>query len=381
MSHPEEVKQWYEEVSRQMAHLSKTQAMVLTLYSFGMVMTGRCGMTTIVSFLSLLLAVSPANLRQRLREWNYEAGHKRGAKRQAIEVRLSFAPLLGWILRDWVGTTQVVLALDVSYLGERLTILAISVVYRGCAIPVAWRILWGNTSGEWHPLWVELMGLLKAAIPPHYTVFALTDRGLYSKRLFQVLQQAGWHPLMRISTQGLCRRERAKTWKPLARLARPGMGIWCQRMVCFKGDPLVCTLLVQWDAIYDEPCLIVTDLPPAQVETNLYTLRAWIEAGFKDLKRGGLRWEQSKMTDPARVERLWLVMAVALLWLVRVGGVTQHFWQTLSPSPLPPATLSCPLLGWLTILVAALRHQPLPHGYFLPLTHAHDPPIIKYLPL
>lgn len=358
MSHPNELKQWTQEVSRQMAHLSRTQAMVLAMYSFGMVLTGRCGLTTIVTFLSLLLGQSPHNLRQRLREWNYEAEQKRGRKRRAIGVGDSFAPLLRWILSDWSGSKQVTLAMDVTYLGDRFTILAISVVYRGCALPVAWRILPGNMKGAWHPIWVELVAALKPAIPADWRVFVLTDRGLYSQRLFKVLRKAGWHPMMRIRAQGLWRRKRAKTWQDLA---RPGMGVWCQRVVCFKGDPLVCTLCVQWDARYDEPCLIVTDLPPPQVDHNRYTLRTWIEAGFKDIKRGGLRWEHTKITDPARADRLWLVIAVALIWLVRVGGQAQHLWLAV------PATLSCLTLGWLTLLVAAFKQQPLPHGRFLPL--------------
>jgi len=365
MSHPEELKQWYGEVSRNMPHLSKSQAMVLTLYSFGMVMTGRCGLTVIVTFLSLLLGETPGNLRQRLREWNYESAQKRGKKRQAVEVSANFGALLRWLLREWSAKGQLVLAMDVTYLGDRLTILAISVVYRGSALPVAWRILPGNTQGEWHPLWVALVRCLQPAIPRGWQVFVLTDRGLYSKRLFEVLHQARWHPIMRIRAQGLWRRERAKTWRSLDRLARPGQGVWCQRVICFKGDPLRCTLLAEWDATYAEPWLIVTDLPPIRVEANIYALRSWIEAGFKDVKRGGLRWEQTKMTDPARVERLWLVMAVALLWLMRVGGQAQLAWRDLSQVFSPPPTLSCLTLGWLTILVAALKHQPVPRGRFV----------------
>ena len=66
MSHPKELEQWCGEVSSNLPHLSKSLAMVLSLYSFGMVMTGRCGLTTIVTFLSLLLGKDPGNLRQRL---------------------------------------------------------------------------------------------------------------------------------------------------------------------------------------------------------------------------------------------------------------------------------------------------------------------------
>jgi hypothetical protein len=367
MSHPEGLKQWNREVSTHLPHLSKTQAMILALYSFGMALTKRCGLTTIVTFLSLLLDEPPANLRQRLREWNYEAPQKRGAKRQAIHVSHSFAPLLRWVLADWASPGQLTLVLDVTYLGERFTVLAVSVVYRGCALPVAWRIVPGHTKGEWHPLWVALVTALQPAIPKGWTVYVLTDRGLYSKRLFQVLRRAKWHPLMRIREQGLWRRERAKTWKDLSRLARPGIGLWCQRVVCFKGDPLVCTLVVQWEASSTEPWLLLTDLPPVHVQPNHYALRAWIEAGFKDVKRGGFHWEQTKMTDPARVERLWLVLAVALIWLIRVGGQAQQAWLDSSSTRPLPATLSCLTLGWLTLLVAAFKQQPLPHGRFLPL--------------
>lgn len=364
MTLPEELKQWNAEVSSQLPHLSRCQAWVLAMYSWGMVLTKHCGLTTIVTLLSMILEVSPSNLRQRLREWHYDADQKRGQKRCAVVVSQSFAPLLRWLLKDGETSGKLVLALDVTYLGDRFTILAISVLYRGCAIPVAWRILRGNTKGEWHPRWVELITTLQPAIPRRWQVYALTDRGLYSKRLFNVLRDARWHPLMRIRAQGYWRRRRAKTWQNLASLPRPSMGNWCQRVICFKGDPLECTLAVCWDAQYSEPWLIVTDLKPTQVRANYYALRAWIECGFEDIKRGGLHWEQTKMTDPARAERLWLIMAVAILWLVRVGGEAQVLWQDLLPSPVGPARLSCLRLGWLTILAAAFKHYPLPKGHF-----------------
>lgn len=364
MTLPEELKQWNAEVSSQLPHLSKCQALVLALYSWGMVLTKHCGLTTIVTLLSMILGGSPHNLRQRLREWCYEVEQKRGDKRRAVVVQESFAPLVDWILKDAPSSGQLVMALDVTYLGDRFTILAISVLYRGCALPVAWWIVRGNAQGAWHPHWVELITILQPAIPRRWQVYALTDRGLYSKRLFNVLCQARWHPLMRIRAQGYWRRKQAKTWQNLANLARPSMGNWCQRVICFKGDPLVCTLAVSWDAQYSEPWLIVTDLTPPQVEPNYYALRAWIESGFEDVKRGGLYWEQTKMTDPARAERLWLVMAVAILWLVRVGGEAQMMWQTLLSSPIGPTRLSCLTLGWLTSLAVAFTQQALPRGHF-----------------
>jgi hypothetical protein len=64
----------------------------------------------------------------------------------------------------------------------------------------------------------------------------------------------------------------------------------------------------------------LTDLPPEAGNVLWYGLRTWIEQGFKIIKGGGWNWQKTRMEDPDRVERLWLVMAVATLWVVAVGA-------------------------------------------------------------
>lgn len=362
MPYPTELDYWTEEVSTEFAQLSRTQAKVLALYSYGMALTQHSGQTIISSFLGLLLGQSIQNLRQRLREWTYEGAQKRGDKRRTVAVEGHFAALLSLILRYWHKPKQLVLALDVTYLRDRHTILTVSVVYRGCAIPVAWQVLLSNHKGEWHPLWVGLVQRLQPVQGLPGQVWVLCDRGLYSKRLFEVIQKAGWHPVMRIRPQGLYRRPQSKRWQSLDAIAFRGMKSIRRRVVCFKGDPLPCTLWVQWPAQYDEPCLMVTDLAPRQLVGNPYALRIWIECGFKDLKRGGLHWEQCKITDPQRMERLLFIMALALFWLIRQGSVQAD--ELLADAPLP--ALSCATLGWLSTLVCAIQQRPLPFAYFSP---------------
>ena len=51
-----------------------------------------------------------------------------------------------------------------------------------------------------------------------------------------------------------------------------------------------------------------------------YGMRAWIEHGFKLLKHGGWQWQMTRMTDPDRASRLWLVLAVATRYVLAVGG-------------------------------------------------------------
>lgn len=136
MTHPEEVSQWTATVAKELPHLSPAQARVLAWWSYGMVMTQSCACHTITLFLGLVFGKGYHALRQCLREWCYDASDKRGLNRQAVEMTTCFAPLLAWVLRLWQGT-QVTLALDATTLGDRFVVLTISVVYRGCAIPVA----------------------------------------------------------------------------------------------------------------------------------------------------------------------------------------------------------------------------------------------------
>jgi hypothetical protein len=94
-----------------------------------------------------------------------------------VAVDACFIPLLRWVLHRWQGT-QLALALDATTLGMRFTVLAISVVYRGCAIPVAWTILPAHTTHAWRREWLRLLRQLRPAIPREWTVIVLADRGL-----------------------------------------------------------------------------------------------------------------------------------------------------------------------------------------------------------
>jgi hypothetical protein len=198
--------------------------------------------------------------------------------------------------------------------------------------------------------------------------WVLADQSLYSKRLFQVIQGHGWHPCMRIRTQGWYRPLRAIHWRRLDQVAYRGMPSRALRVTGFKGDPLPGTLWVHWPAADDQPCLLLTDIPPKHLPGNLYALRTWIECGFKDLKRGGFRWEQSKITNPARLERLLFILALALFWPVRHGSALLA--ELLLDADRP--SLSCASLRWLASLVALLRHAPFPFAHFS--AYAFPPP-------
>ena len=66
----------------------------------------------------------------------------------------AFAPLMRWGLSLW-KSNDLALAIDQTTLSDRLCAIVVSVVYRGCAIPVAWVVLPGSKPGKHIDLIVE----------------------------------------------------------------------------------------------------------------------------------------------------------------------------------------------------------------------------------
>ena len=381
MSGLEALSQWETTVSTHLPHLSRPQARVLAAWSFGMVLAKSCGITSVVAILAPLLKQSESTVRQRLREWCYPSKRKKGMHRQALEVSQCFAPLLGWVLSWWdPGEHRLALAMDANTLSDRFTVLAISVLYRGCAIPVAWKIVRSNEPGSWEPYWKDLLSHLAKAVPSDWMVIVLADRGLYAKWLYKHIVELGWHPFLRINRTGKVRPEGESRFRWLSSLV-PEVGTrWSGVVDCFAGVQcqVHCTLLARWDEPYAEAWLVLTDLAPEVANIVWYSMRNWIECGFKDTKRGGWQWHQTKMKDPERAARLWVVIAVATLWVVSVGGEAeaaatcsglealpeQHIARRIATKQSRPRLSSCFGQGIRLILVALLEQQGCPVGCF-----------------
>lgn len=317
---------------------------------------------------ALLPWASAAALRQRLREWLRDGADKLVPGQSEVVVAPCFVGLLRWVVQWWQGT-DLALAIDATALGDRVVVLAVTVLYRGSAIPVAWAVLPANQAGAWIDPILGLLVRLAPAVPDDWTVLVLTDRGLWSRRLWDGIRACGWHPVMRV--------QRHATFAPLGQVRRradtliPGVGhAWVGAGTAFKDCDArrQGTLIVSWETGADEPWVVLTDLAPDRVGVCWYGLRAWTELGFRALKGLGWQWQRTRRSDPDRVARHWLVLAVATIWTMAIGtrvedaavrGIAPANLR--SPVPPPPAghrrTLSVLWqgTGWLRWLMLRTR--------------------------
>ena len=239
--------------------------------------------------------------------------------RVQLDERLCFVPLMRWLL-SWWQSDKLVLAIDPTMKGDQINSIVISVVYRSCAIPIAWHILPANRPGEWIAPTVSLLALLSEAVPRDMTVLVMYDRGLRSPRLWDQIRSVGWHPYSRQSINTVfCpdggTRLQARHLVPGPRHAYVGSGTAFRAARIRRRG----TMIVVWNDDQDEPWVVMTDLAPDEAGVCWYGLRFWIELGFRALKGVGWQWQKTRRTDPARVSRHWLVLSVATLWALAYG--------------------------------------------------------------
>lgn len=333
---PSEWYQMQQTIAQHFPELRPAQQRGLALWVYGAILARSACQNAVIA---ALLAVGPwYSLRQHLREWLYDGQDKAAPCQTQLDVAPCFAHLLKWLLSWWQGP-QLALAIDATLHGDRVVALVVSVLYRGSAIPVAWQILPANKKGPWLPPILTLLQLLAPVVPQSMKVLVLADRGLWSPRLWQQIEALGWHPLLRVKNNtsfqplGGCR-------LPAQRLV-PGAGYaWVGQGTAFRRPKAhrFGTLLVVWGEAQVEPWMVLTDLAPAAIGVSWYGLRVWVELGFRALKGVGWQWQHTRRTDPTRVARHWLVLAVAMLWVMAYGTRGEDA----AAQGLPPGRLRMP---------------------------------------
>ena len=212
-----------------------------------------------------------------------------GDNRRGLDVTTCSRPC--WPdLKNWPGP-RVALALDATSLADRLTVLSLSLVYRGTAIPVAWKILRGNQPHAWKPEWLKLLGWFAGRVDPTWTVTVMTDRGLYCAVAVPGDRRLGLAPHDARDTAG---EVPAGGLEPAPRSGSSCSAVGCTwqgRGVAFPRRPerrLACTLLACWTEGHEDGWYVLTDLPPQCGRRGLVRPADVDRARLRAVQIGGL---------------------------------------------------------------------------------------------
>jgi hypothetical protein len=219
----------------------------------------------------------------------------------------------------------IVLSLDQTDLGNRFAILTLSLKVGNRALPLAWKV----ESGEANIGFDGQKILLERAcawLPEGAKVLFVADRFYPSQELMHGLKAHEWSYRLRL--KGNLRVEIETGVTTTGQLAQGVKGDSHSDVRLF-GSRVPTNIGILHEAGHKEPWIVAMDCLPTRETVLEYRNRWCIEPMFSDFKSRGFGLEGTHLEAPARVERLMLIMALAMYWCVCAGHEEAVYHPTL----------------------------------------------------
>lgn len=243
---------------------------------------------------------------------------RRWLDNEKIEVHALYGPLIQQALVGWVDKTLYV-ALDTSMLWDTYCMVRLSVIYRGRAVPLVWKVIEHGSAAIAYDVYEALLEKAATLLPFSCRVVFLADRGFADTKLMQRLKQMRWHFRIRIKANFWIeprnhRQFQVRDISLASGQARFWHGVRVTKQLFGPVSLAVARVLGS-----DEYWYVISDEPTEVNTLAEYGLRFDIEENFLDDKSNGFQLESSLIRSAKAVERLCLVLAMTTLYLVSQG--------------------------------------------------------------
>jgi len=243
---------------------------------------------------------------------------RRLLKSPALRCEEVMVPFACHALSQAMQSSQIILlSMDQTDLGDRMAILMITVRVGDRSLPLTW-IAEEGTANIGFAKQKILLDRIVAWLPSDAKVMLSADRFYPSANLFHWLQSHNWHYRLRLkgnllvdpgfgdkTTTGELALNVTERYLPVVRL--------------FGKDPIITNIGILHESGHDEAWIIAMDCLPTRMAVLDYGFRWAIEPTFSDFKGRGFELEDSQLKHADRLERLILIMALAMHWCVRIG--------------------------------------------------------------
>jgi len=246
---------------------------------------------------------------------------RRFYKNDAITWEKFYWPIIKQLL-DRLDLEVYYLVADTTSVGQDHRALVLSLAYHKRSLPLIWHIepgIKGHTSED---LQVELLKRLHDHFHPDKLVIFLGDSEFDGVKVQQQLDLQGWYYACRTSPSLYVYPDGEEDGFPLGDLVpEPGSPEQQLDNVEFttkhRHGPISCYAC--WEETHEDPLILIYHLPPGWSPRPTYKPRFWTEPLFGDCKEGGFRLSTSRLKHAERLSRLFLVVALAYVWMVCLG--------------------------------------------------------------
>jgi hypothetical protein len=202
------------------------------------------------------------------------------------------------LLLTHVALETLGVVMDGSVVGRGGMALMIHVVYKGRALPLAWRVRHSPQGHCPEALHIAVVKLISEVIPEGATVVFLGDGEFDGTELQSTLHEVGWSYVCRTAMSTTATWD-GQTFRldTLGACLKPGRLIELKD-VHFTRDaygPIM--LLCCWAKGYQEPLYLLSTMATAEAACRLYQKRFRIETFFSDQKSRGFHIHKSHIAD------------------------------------------------------------------------------------
>ena len=205
-----------------------------------------------------------------------------------ITVEPLYGPLIAKAVVGWVGKRMYV-ALDTSMLWNTYCLIRLSVIYRGRAVPLVWRVIEHRSAAVSFETYQDLLKAAKSRLPFACKVVFLADRGFADTQLMGYLRGLGWHFRIRIKSTFWIYPSHLAPFQVGEIALKPGhLSCWQEVSITDKHFGPV-HLAVARPLGSDEYWYVVSDESAELKTLEEYGLRFDIEENFLDDKSNGFQ--------------------------------------------------------------------------------------------
>jgi hypothetical protein len=205
-----------------------------------------------------------------------------------------FLPYAEMLLHH-LALEAVVLVMDGSGVGRGCSALMIHAIYKGRALPLAWRVRQCPKGHFPEDLHIALVELVSDLIPEGTQVVFLGDGEFDGIHLQKTVNEAGWGYACRTSkSTTMTWKEETYSLKELGACLKPGHLIEWQEVAVTQDAYGPVMVLCCWAKGYAEPLYLVSNLSSAEEAIRYYQKRFRIEIFFSDQKSRGFTYHSRR---------------------------------------------------------------------------------------
>ncbi len=237
-----------------------------------------------------------------------------------INVHRLYKPLIQAALADW-REDSLYLSLDTSLFWDEYCLIRLAIIYRGRALPVAWRVLEHPSAAVSFLDYQAVLQQARSCLPEGVKVILLADRGFVHTDLMRALtKQWHWHYRIRLKKDVWvwCK---GKGWRQLKDFHfQPGEALCFHNVYLHKGHwygPV--HIAFGRNNVNGKFWAIVSDEPTSLQTFCEYGLRFDIEEAFLDDQSNGWNMQKSQVRSVCALSRLWFILALATLYVTAQG--------------------------------------------------------------